>query len=185
MEEWSSQLIPPEQPHTLRSYLNSLRHCIQHITFMHTHCFAHLDVSIRNVLTDYDGRYACIDYETSRRFCRPPVEAEEGGDTRNSVLIHGQRAAEVPPEVEKGYPTSPYAMDVWALGMLMTRAGASTGYDVPELHPVAKGMLEPQWERRPSAKMVLRRFEEAVSSISEERLNSLPHPLGLIGDTLS
>lgn len=113
------------------------------------------------------------------------MEAEEGGDTRNSVLIHGQRAAEVPPEVEKGYPTSPYAMDVWALGMLMTRAGASTGYDVPELHPVAKGMLEPQWERRPSAKMVLRRFEEAVSSISEERLNSLPHPLGLIGDTLS
>ena len=180
MEEWSSQLIPPEQPHTLRSYLNSLRHCIQHITFMHSHRFAHLDISIRNVLTDYEGRYACIDYETSRRFCRPPVEVEEGGDPRNSVLIHRPRAAEVPPEVERGYPTSPYAMDVWALGMLMFKAGTLAGYDVPELHPVAKWMLEPQWERRPSARTVLRLFEEAILSISGERLNRIPYPLSTI-----
>lgn len=176
MEEWSSQFIPPEQPYTLQSYLNSLRHCIQHITFMHAHCFAHLDISMRNVLTDYDGRHACIDYETSRSFCRPPVEVEEGGDPRNSVLIYRPRAAEVPPEVEKGHPTSPYAMDVWALGMLMLKAGTSVGYDIPELHVVAKGMLEPQWERRPTARAVLRQFEEAVLSISEGRLNSLPHP---------
>ncbi|KAF9647589.1 hypothetical protein BDM02DRAFT_3074422, partial [Thelephora ganbajun] len=172
MEEWSSQLIPPEQPHTLRSYLNSLRHCIQHIVFMHTHRFAHLDVSVRNLLTDYDGRYAYIDYEMSRRFCRPPVEVGEGGDPRSSVLIHQLKAAEVPPEVEKGHPTSPYAMDVWALGMLISKAGISTGYDVPELCSVIKGMLEPQWERRPSAKMVLRRFEEAILYMSRERLNS-------------
>lgn len=176
MEEWSSQFIPPEQPHTLRSHLNSLRHCIQHIAFMHTHCFAHLDISVRNILTDYDGRYACIDYETSRQFCRPPVEVEEGEDSRTSVLIHQLRAAEIPPEVEKGYPTSPYAWDVWALGMLMSKAGASTGYDVPELGSVTKKMLEPQWERRPSARTVLRRFEKAIMNIAEERLNSIPHP---------
>jgi serine/threonine protein kinase len=162
MEEWSSQFIPPEQPHTLQSYLSSLRHCIQHIVFMHTHRFAHLDISVRNMLTDYDGRYACIDYEMSRRFCRPPVEVEEGGDSRSRVLIYQPRAAEIPPEVEKGRSTSPYAWDVWALGMLMSKAGASTGYDVPELGSLTKGMLEPQWEKRPSARMVLRRFEKAV-----------------------
>ena len=180
MEEWSSQFIPPEQPHTLQSYLNSFRHCIQHTVFMHAHSLAHLDISIRNVLTDYDGRYACIDYETSRRFCRPPVEVEEGGDPRNSVLIYQPRAAEVPPEVERGHPTSPYAMDVWALGVLMLNAGTLAGYDVPELHSVAKWMLEPQWERRPSARTVLKRFEEAILSIPRERLNSVLHPLSAI-----
>ena len=143
---------------------------------MHTHCFAHLDISVRNVLTDYDGQYACIDYEASRRFYQPPVEAEGGGDSRNTVLIHQPRATEVPPEVEKGYSASPYAMDVWALGMLMSKAGASTGFDVPELCLVTKGMLEPQWERRPTAKVVLRQFEKAIMKISEERLNSVPYP---------
>ena len=143
---------------------------------MHTHRFAHLDVSMRNVLTDDDGRGACIDYETSRRFCRPPVEVEEGGDPRSSVLIHELRATEIPPEMEMGHSTSPYATDVWALGVLMLKAGTSTGHDVPELCSVAKGMLEPRWERRPSAKMVLRRFEAAISTISEERLNGFPHP---------
>lgn len=174
MEEWSSEFIPPEQPHTLQSYLNSLRHCIQHIVFMHTHRFAHLDIAVRNVLTDYDGRYAYIDYEMSRRFCQPPVEVEEGGDPRSSVLIFQRRAAEVPPEVEKGHSTSPYAMDVWALGVLISKVGPSTGCDVPELRSVTTGMLEPQWERRPSAKTVLRRFEDAVLNIPQERLNNVP-----------
>lgn len=176
MEEWSSQFIPPEQPHTLQSYLNSLRHCIQHITFMHTHCFAHLDISVRNMLTDYDGRYACIDYETSRRFCWPPLEVEEGGDPRSGVLVHQLRAAEIPPEVEEGHSTSPYAWDVWALGMLMSKAGVSIGYDVPELGSITKGMLEPRWERRPSARIVLRRFEKAILNIPKERLNDIPRP---------
>ena len=90
-------------------------------------------------------------------------------------MIHQPRGAEIPPEVEKGHSTSPYAWDVWALGMLMSKAGASTGYDVPELGSVTEGMLEPQWERRPSARMVLRRFERAVMNISDERLNSIPH----------
>jgi serine/threonine protein kinase len=147
---------------------------------MHTHCFAHLDISVRNVLTDYDGRYACIDYETSRRFSMPPVEVEEGGDPRSSVLIHQLKAAEVPPEMEMGHSTSPYATDVWALGMLIFKAGTSTGYHIPELCSVAKEMLEPQWERRPSAKMALRWFEDAISTISEERLNHFPHPSSTI-----
>lgn len=174
MEEWSSQFIPPDQPHTLRSYLNSLRRCVQHIAFMHTHCFAHLDVAVRNVLTDYTGRYAYIDYETSRRFCRPPVQVERGEDPKNSVLIYRPRASEVPPEVEMGHPTSPYAMDVWALGVLISVTGMSTGFAVPELWPITKSMLEPRWERRPSAKTVLGWFEEAVSKIPEERLNNVP-----------
>ncbi|KAF9780483.1 hypothetical protein BJ322DRAFT_295661 [Thelephora terrestris] len=175
MEEWSSEFIPPDQPHTLRSYLTSLLHCIQHITFMHTHRFAHLDIAVRNVLTDYAGRYAYIDYETSRRFCRPPVEIEQGEDPHSSVLVHHPRATEVPPEVEKGHSTSPYAMDVWALGMLISKAGMSTGYAVPELCPITRSMLEPQWEKRPSAKVVLRLFGEAILKISEERLNSAPY----------
>jgi len=175
MEEWSSEFIPPNQPHTLQSFLNSLRHCIQHITFMHNHCFSHLDIGLRNVLTDYAGRYAYIDYEMSRRFCQPPVEVEEGGDPRLSVMIYQPRAAEPPPEVEKGHSTSPYAMDVWALGVLILKAGISAGYDVPELRWLIEGMLEPQWERRPSAKVALRRFEEAISKIPEERLQSVSH----------
>lgn len=175
MEEWSSEFMPPEQSHTLQSYLNSLRCCIQHIAFMHSHSFAHLDIAVRNVLTDYAGRYAYIDYETSGRFSLPPVEIEEGGDTKDSVLIYQPRAAELPPEVESGHSTSPYAMDVWALGTLISKAGAWTGYHVPELRLLTRGMLEPQWERRPSAKMVLNRFETAILRISEERLNSVPH----------
>lgn len=176
MEEFSSVFIPPE-PYTLQSYLNSLRCCIQHIAFMHSHCFAHLDIAVWNVLTDCAGRYAYIDYETSCRFSKPPVEVEEGGDTSDSVLVYQPRGAELPPEVEKGLSTSPYAMDVWALGRLISKAGASAGYGVPELFSLIRGMLETQWERRPSAKMVLRRFEEAILNISEERLNSVPPSL--------
>lgn len=141
---------------------------------MHDHCFAHLDISLRNVLTDYNGQYAFIDYETSRRFCQPPVE--EGGDPRNGVLVYQLRAAEVPPEVEQGHPTSPYAMDVWALGILVSNACTSAGCDVPELRPVIKGMLEPQWERRPSVQTVLRGFERAIINMPDERLNEVPHP---------
>lgn len=91
------------------------------------------------------------------------------------MLIYQPRAAEVPPEVEEGHPTSPYAMDVWALGILMSEAGTSTGFDVPELRSVTKGMLEPRWERRPSAKTVLMRFEKAIMNVPEERLSSIPH----------
>lgn len=89
---------------------------------------------------------------------------------RNSVMIYQPRATEVPPEVEKGHPTSPYAMDVWALGTLISKANASAGYYVPELSLLTQMMLEPEWDRRPSAKMVLRQFEEAVLNISKERL---------------
>ena len=142
---------------------------------MHSHSFAHLDIAVRNVLTDYAGRYAYIDYETSRRFPKPPAE---GGDIRNhSVLIYQPRGAEIPPEVENGHSTSPYAMDVWALGKLISKAGALTGYDAPELCLLTRQMLEPRWESRPSAKMVLSRFEDAVLNISQERLNSAPRSL--------
>jgi hypothetical protein len=125
------------------------------------------------VLTDYAGRYAYIDYETSRRFSQPPpVRVDEGEDL---IMIYQPRGAEIPPEVEKGHPTSPYAMDVWALGKLISKAGTSIGYHLPELCSLTQRMLEPQWERRPSASLVLERFEEAILNLSEERLTSVPH----------
>lgn len=172
MEEWSSEFIPSD---TLKSYLNSLRHCIQHIAFMHAHRFAHLDIAPWNILMDCAGRYAYIDYEMSRRFSQPPVEVENGGDPRSSPLIYRPKATELPPEVEHGHPTSPYAMDVWALGILISKVGILVGYDVPELRSVVQGMLCPRWESRLTAKVALKQFEEAISKISEERLQSVPH----------
>lgn len=35
---------------------------------MHAHGVAHLDISLRNILTDFEGHYAYIDFETSRLY---------------------------------------------------------------------------------------------------------------------
>src|SRR5882724_2125245 len=40
----------------------------QHVAFMHFHNIAHLDISLRNIVTNYNGSYAFIDYEMSRQF---------------------------------------------------------------------------------------------------------------------
>lgn len=78
---------------------------------MHRNQVAHLDISLRNLLTDYEGHYAYIDYELSRRF-----------DGVSDPYIIGYRGTEIPPECESGACTDPYKVDVWALAVLMLRA---------------------------------------------------------------
>lgn len=70
--QWSSQLIGDDIPCTLGLFLAAIRQCIevifiylfifgqahhptQHGVFMHKHRIVHLDISIRNLLTDYKG----------------------------------------------------------------------------------------------------------------------------------
>jgi serine/threonine protein kinase len=78
---------------------------------MHRHHIAHLDISLHNFLTDYNGRYACIDYELSRRI-----------EKASAPRIVYFRGTEMPPEVERGRPSNPFMIDVWALGILILRA---------------------------------------------------------------
>lgn len=80
---------------------------------MHSHHIAHLDISIRNLLTDYRARYAYIDFELSRRFEGIP-------DPR----IRCRRGTEVAPELERGDFGDPYKADIWSLATLMTHASA-------------------------------------------------------------
>jgi serine/threonine protein kinase len=131
MEEWSPHLFS-EVPSCLTQFLGALRQCIevwhavsapfldqrlivlcfpQHSVFMHSHHIAHLDISLRNLLTDYNFRYAYIDYERSRRF-----------DCMNNPRLSGIRGTEMPPETERGEPCDPYKVDIWALGVLILRA---------------------------------------------------------------
>ncbi|KAL9715176.1 hypothetical protein Ac2012v2_001837 [Leucoagaricus gongylophorus] len=159
MEEWSSQLIPDDGPCCLGLFFTALRQCIEHAVFMHSLRMAHLDISLRNLVTDYNGRYAYIDFELARRFENDP----------NPRLVP-QRGTEVPPECEKGEVTDPYKIDVWALGVLMLRACKLTGYYVPELMHVVKPMLNDRPEGRPTSSAVLRAFDRMASSIDEERL---------------
>jgi serine/threonine protein kinase len=76
---------------------------------MHKHHIAHLDISLRNLLTDCKGHYAYIDFELSRRF-----------DVSNP-RITGRRGTELPPECSDGAFYDPYKVDVWALGVLILR----------------------------------------------------------------
>lgn len=78
---------------------------------MHSLKMAHLDISLRNLVTDYNGRYAYIDFELARRFDDDP-----------NPRILCRRGTEVPPECERGGSSDPYKIDVWALGVLILRA---------------------------------------------------------------
>lgn len=78
---------------------------------MHAHHVAHLDISIRNLLTNYRHQYAYIDFELARRF-----------DGVHHPRIHGCRGTEVAPELEQGGFSDPYKADVWALAKLLERA---------------------------------------------------------------
>ncbi|CAL1704456.1 unnamed protein product [Somion occarium] len=158
MEEWSSHLIP-ETPCTLRLYLGALRQCIEHAVFMHSHHIAHLDISIRNMLTDYRSNYAYIDFELARRF-----------DGIHHPRIRGCRGTEVPPELEQGGVGDPYKTDVWALGRMILRACSLTGYHVPELAALVGAMLNPNFEQRPTAAVALKSFDTIMSCIPEARL---------------
>ncbi|KAK7467097.1 hypothetical protein VKT23_004157 [Stygiomarasmius scandens] len=111
MEEWSSQLIPDDGPCSLGLFLDAIRQCIEHAAFMHRHHIAHLDISLHNLVTDYKGHYAYIDFELSRRF-----------ESTNAQIFGYYRGTEVPPECEKKKYIDPYKVDVWALAVLILRA---------------------------------------------------------------
>ncbi|KAG5727962.1 MAP/microtubule affinity-regulating kinase 3 [Termitomyces sp. T112] len=160
MEEWSSQLMT-DAPCCMKLFLAALRQCIEHAVFMHKHRIAHLDISLRNLLTDYNGHYAYIDFELSRRYTKT-----------SKPLICGYRGTEVPPECERGAVTDPYKIDVWALAVLVLRACKLTGYHIPELMQLIKPMLHEDPNHRPSTHHVLRAFDTMVSMIGDHRLRS-------------
>jgi len=160
MEEWSPQLIT-DPPCCLKGFLGALRQCIEHVVFMHRHRTAHLDISPRNIVTDYKGHYAYIDYEASRRF-----------DGTAPPLVFGYRGTEVPPECERNEWVDPYKVDIWAMAVLMLRACKLAGYHVPELMHVIKPMLHEVPSRRPSIRSVLLAFDCMLSMMGDRRLAS-------------
>ncbi|KAJ7774573.1 kinase-like domain-containing protein [Mycena maculata] len=162
MEQWSSQLIDAV-PCCLGLFLGALRQCIEHGVFMHKHRVAHLDISLRNLLTDYDGHYAYIDYEGSRRF-----------DGSGPFCIPEFRATEVPPECEllNGECPDPFKADVWAMAILILRACQLAGYCVAELVQLTGPMLNANPDDRPSMQQVLREFDKMVPTIGD--LDQLP-----------
>lgn len=83
---------------------------------MHRHSIAHLDISLRNIVTDHEGHYAYIDFEMSRQF-----------DASCTPLVHIYRATEVPPECDRGVGVDPFKVDVWALAVLILRASKVRG----------------------------------------------------------
>ena len=83
----------------------------QHAAFMHKHQLAHLDISLRNLVTDFKGHYAYIDFELSRNFQGIPCPR-----------IYNHRATEMPPECEDRGGYDPYKIDIWTLGVLLLRA---------------------------------------------------------------
>ncbi|KAF4576591.1 non-specific serine/threonine protein kinase [Pleurotus pulmonarius] len=160
MEEWSSQLVSVT-PCCLRLFLAALQQCIEHAVFMHKHRIAHLDISIRNLLTDYNGHYAYIDFELSRRFNGDP-----------NPRVQGYRGTEIPPEVERGEPSDPYKIDVWAMGVLILRACKLTGFFVPQIMNLVEPMLCEEPDSRPCMEKVLRMFDIIVRSIDPTQLQS-------------
>ncbi|KIJ69363.1 hypothetical protein HYDPIDRAFT_80488 [Hydnomerulius pinastri MD-312] len=162
MEEWSSQLLP-EIPSTLREFLSAIHQCIEHIVFMHRHRIVHFDISLHNFLTNYNGRYACIDYELSRKY--------------DELIVPGSiwpRGTEVPPELECGQQHNPYMIDIWALAILILRACKMAEFHVPELLHLTRPMLHDNPDKRPPAIAVLREFKRLVLLMGDERLGPRP-----------
>ncbi|KAL0581713.1 hypothetical protein V5O48_000295 [Marasmius crinis-equi] len=159
MEQWSSQLIPDSGPCCLGSFLGAIRQCIEHAAFMHSHHIAHLDISLRNLLTDYQGHYAYIDFELSHIFEEPFPRA------------YGCRlGTEVPPECDGPGSYDPFKVDVFALGVLILRACKMTGHFVPELLEIVRPMLRDDPEQRPPLTTVLRAYGDMVGGITPDRL---------------
>ncbi|KAH7889665.1 kinase-like protein [Phlebopus sp. FC_14] len=156
MEEWSSHLLH-EIPTNLRQFLSAIHQCIEHVVFMHRHNIVHLDISLHNFLTDYHGHCACIDYELSRRY-----------DDKSTPRIHLARGTEIPPELERGQPSNPYMVDVWALAVLILKAYKIVGLHIPELIHLARPMLHDNPDKRPPAEAVLREFKRLVFLMGEE-----------------
>ncbi|KAJ4487927.1 kinase-like domain-containing protein [Lentinula aciculospora] len=163
MEQWSSQLVINDAPCCLQLFLAAIRQCIEHCLFMHMHRIAHLDISLRNLLTDYKGHYAYIDFELSRKF--------DLSDPR----VCGRRGTELPPECGHDTFYNPYKVDVWALGILVLRACKLAGFCVPELIEIVKPMLHEDPSQRPSMESIMSTYDHMISSLSPQRLLVLPH----------
>lgn len=153
MAEWQLMTDPPC---CLRLFLGALQQCVDHTVFMHRYHIAHLDISVRNILTDNQGHYAYIDYEMSRRFNCP------------APRIQNKRATEITPESERGESSDPYKADVWALAILMLRACQSMGFHIPELLQLTRPMLHDNPDERPSARMVQKAFDSMIPTILQE-----------------
>lgn len=146
---------------------------------MHEHRIAHLDISLRNLVTNFNGGYAYIDFELSRNF--------EG---ILSPRIFGHHATEVPPECDNGTWCDPFKVDVWALGVLALRTckvGSSCcttvsffdpfylfqmmEIDIPELIPLTAPMLNACPEARPQLLDVLKAFDAMTLKVRDR----MPH----------
>jgi len=179
-EEWSPEVIIPGcTTCTLRDFLRGIRACIEGLVFMHTHHIAHLDISLRNLLSDNKGRFFYIDFEMSRYFPPsppPPFRSKHHVahvcDAPRPPRVGKIRATEVPPELELGGESDPFKVDIFQLGMLIVNANKLTGYEtlLPEIAQVVRPMLHPSFECRPGASAVLQTFDKMAQRISEQRL---------------
>ncbi|KAF8522276.1 kinase-like protein [Hysterangium stoloniferum] len=146
-EEWSCS-IERCAPCSPRAFLQAMRQCIEGIHFMHAHRVAHLDVSRSNILTNCAGSYAYIDFELSRRY------SSEGEPS-----VRGIRGTELPPEIERGDESSPFKVDIWALGVTLLRACKATGFDVPRVSTFIRPMLSERPLDRPTVNTILQEFD--------------------------
>ncbi|KAH7914692.1 kinase-like protein [Hygrophoropsis aurantiaca] len=156
MEEWSPHLFA-EIPCCRRQFLRALEQCIEHVAFMHRHQIVHFDISLHNFLTDYNGNYACIDYELSRSYIGVP-----------NPRIFFSRGTELPPEFEGGQSCDPYKVDIWALAILILRASKLVEFHIPELIHLTIPMLSNHPDKRPSAALVLKEFRRLVPVMEPE-----------------
>ncbi|EIW85161.1 kinase-like protein [Coniophora puteana RWD-64-598 SS2] len=155
MEEWTSCfLLNP--PCCLRQYWDFVEQVVEHVAFMHQHNIIHADISLHNVLADYHGNFAFIDYEISQR-------VEDSGPSTDIC----PRGTEVPPEKERGEKVDPFKADVWSLGVLLLRGSQHTRTNAPELSYLTRPMLHSNPANRPSAWMVLQEVRRLKAKINE------------------
>ncbi|KAG2020193.1 other/AgaK1 protein kinase [Coprinopsis cinerea AmutBmut pab1-1] len=152
MEQWSPELFTESSPCCPEGFLLAVRQLLEHVDFMHRHRLAHLDISIRNLVTDHQGRYAFIDFELSR------VLSEHGP----YLYAPGHQATEIPPECEKSDYFDPFKVDIWALGVLILRACKTSGLHIPELLLLTRPMLHDKPEQRPPASAVLETYDKML-----------------------
>ena len=159
------------------------------LVFMHWHGIAHLDISLRNILTDFNGHYAFIDFETSRLFPPPCFSGRPSphDEFAKPPRIQGVHGTEDPPEIENGEESDPFKVDIWALAVVILRAckvrsecletffflstdGESmqmNSYDIPQIVAFTRPMLDASFERRPTAAQALAVFDRIAPQIIE------------------
>jgi len=149
-EEWSSSFAHCA-PSTPRAFIQAMRQCLEGVHFMHSHNIAHLDISCTNILTNCGGAYAYIDFELSRHF--------SAGD---KSVVRGIRGTELPPEIERGEESSPFKVDIWALGQTILRAYKASGLDIPGIMTFIQPMIHEIHSARPSARTILNQLDRMI-----------------------